>query len=202
MYLFFSFDCYKKGGAVNPVTKRKCQISIEYLILTGFILLVIIIPSVYFLYTLTSESLGTQLKMQKVDELSNGLIENARYIYYLGLYSKKVVDYEMPSNVENMFIAELVKGPDKFYYIGIFIADENGNLKKNYFLSEVPIKSEIIPDLVDDISIANLIPECESATCSFYNFKDGFIERGNREFKLETVLDGNDIKVSITPISQ
>lgn len=172
----------------------KSQISIEYLILTGFIVLAIAISSALFLRTFFSSSAYDVLNTQKIHDLGDDLAKKAKQIYYLGLYSKQSGVYEVPKNVEKMFIVELTKGSDHFYYFAIHIMDKD--LKKYYFISDVPLMSQ---DAFVDTTI--MIPECSvpGTSCKFYSFKGNLILEGKRVFKLETRLDGNQAKVSITP---
>jgi uncharacterized protein (UPF0333 family) len=186
---------------------NKSQISIEYLILTGFILLVIVVPAAIFLSSLANQSVYGTLNTQRAMDLGSGLVDNAKQIYYLGLYSKKVVDYTVPQNVKKMFILDLNDGSKDYYYIGIII-DNGKEVSKNYFPSTIPLMSDanLAPDYVEEgdknILLPYIIDECEVPTtsCYFYNFKGPVIHEGKKSFKLETQYDANEVKVSITPI--
>lgn len=178
---------------------NKGQISIEYLILTGFILLVIVVPAIIFLYTVANKSVYGTVNTQKINDLGNGLISNAKQMYYLGLYSKKIVEYEVPVNVEKMFILELYDGSKIHYYFGIIIFDEKER-HKHYFPSDVPLMSDTTSLYVDDTDSSSYVAECASATCKFYNFIGPALRAGNKRFKIETTLDVDDVKVSIIPL--
>ena len=186
--------------------KNKSQISIEYMILTGFILAVIIIPSVFFLYSFANRGVHGTVQRQKTMDLGNGLVENAKQMYYLGLYSKKNVQYDVPLNVRNMFIVEIDEdddGVDLYYYFGIFTHDGKV-LVKSYFQSDVPLMSDDDNDYIayDDNDHPELIFECGEMTtdCSYYFFIDPIIREGKKTFKLETVMEGTNVKVAIVPI--
>jgi uncharacterized protein (UPF0333 family) len=182
---------------------NKSQISIEYLILTGFILLVIIVPAAFFLSSLANKSVYGTLNTQRAMDLGYGLVDNAKQIYYLGLYSKKIVDYTVPQNVKKMFILDLNKDNKDYYYIGIII-DDGKEVSKNYFPSAIPLMSDAsnYPDYVDTIDSSAYVDECldASTTCSFYNFKGSVIREGKKSFKIETKYDGNEVKASIIPL--
>jgi uncharacterized protein (UPF0333 family) len=182
---------------------NKSQISIEYLILTGFILLVIIVPAAIFLSSLANKSVYGTLNTQRAMDLGNGLVDNAKQIYYLGLYSKKIVDYTVPQNVKKMFILDLNDGSKDYYYIGIII-DNGKEVSKNYFPSTIPLMSDAsnYPDYVDTTDSSAYVDEClvSGTTCSFYNFKGAVIHEGKKSFKIETGYDADVVKASIIPL--
>lgn len=188
---------------------KQAQISMEYLILTGFILLVIIVPSVFLLYSFANKSVYGAVSTQKASELGDGLVENAKQMYYLGLYSKKIVTYDVPDNVERFFILEFTQPETgkKYYYISIIINDGK-EVSKNFFPSDIPIMSTPLPsdpnsEYVDNMDSSLYIDECTPSNCMFYNFKDPVTHQGKKKFKLETKYDitsGNEIKVNIIPI--
>ena len=182
--------------------KNKSQISIEYLILTGFILLVLIIPAVIFLYSMANNSVYGTVNTQKIVELGDGLVSNAKQLYYLGLYSKRTVSYDMPQGVWKMFIVKM-EGPglpEPQYYIGMIINDTKEGAKY-FFQSSVPLAAEH-PDYVDTSDNSDYIPECSSAACSFYNFQRPVTKPGRKQFKVETKLDpaSGEVKAYIKPL--
>lgn len=186
---------------------RKAQISLEYMILTGFVLLVIIVPSAIFLFSFANKNVYGTLSSQKANDIGNGLIDSAKQMYYLGLYSKKEVSYEMPDRVKRFFILELTQSGTgkKFYYIGIII-DDNKEESKHFFSSEIPLMSDLDSAYVDDTPSSAYINECEPSfgnICRFYNFIDPVTKPGKKKFKIETKHDSageNEVKVSIIPL--
>jgi uncharacterized protein (UPF0333 family) len=178
---------------------NKSQISIEYLILTGFILLVIIVPAAIFLSSLANQSVYGTLNTQRAMDLGNGLVDNAKQIYYLGLYSKKIVEYTVPQNVKKMFILDLNNGSKDYYYIGIII-DNGKEVSNNYFASTIPLMSNITPS--NNIGPSYNVPECSTAHCTFYNFEGPVIHEGKKRFKIETGYDSEtyEVKASIIPL--
>ena len=188
---------------------KQAQISMEYLILTGFILLIIIVPSAIFLFSFANKSVYGTVSTQKANDLGNGLVENAKQMYYLGLYSKKIVTYDVPDNVKRFFILEFNQtGTGRmYYYIGVIIND--GKEESKYFipsdvpLMSVPLASDPNSMYVDNSDSSAYIVECASSSCNFYNFKDPVIHPGKKKFKLETKYDNtgsNEVKVNIIPI--
>lgn len=176
--------------------KSKSQISIEYLILVGFIMGIILIPAVYFLKSFAGEGVYNTLNNKRANDLGHGIINNAEQLFYLGLYSKHVVEYEVPKNVQNMFIVEIDDGTDIYYYFTIFTQDN-----KYYFQSEVPLMSDDSSSLLDTTDDDSLISEC-SGNCDFSNFIGTSIQEGRKKFLLETKLDpiSSKVKVSISPV--
>lgn len=166
----------------------KAQISVEYMILTGFILLVIIIPSSYLVFSLANEGIYGTINNQQVIDLGKGLIESAKQMYYLGLYSKKTVDYEVPNYVNKMFILKLenIATNKNYYYFGI-IFDDGKKVRKQIFLSDIPILSEY-GVLIDDSNSDSYINECTTGEyeCVYYNFLKPITNPGHKKFKIET----------------
>jgi hypothetical protein len=183
--------------------KRKGQISLEYMIITGFILTVIIIPTFLLLFTTTNQSVYSKINVQKIEDLGLGVLNDAKQMYYLGLYSNKVVEYNIPNNVVNMYILNLTRGSDgePEYYLGITI--QNGrDIEQFNFLSDVPISSITSPYVSIDPSLNSQVSACDAATlntCTFYSFKGNAISPGKRRFKIETIYDP-DLKKVISKI--
>lgn len=84
MPLFFSF--FRKG-----------QFAVEYLLVTGF-LFVLLLPTVYLLYTYTQQS-QEQLALAQANELGHALIATAEKVYYYGKGSMLTLHGTMPSLV-------------------------------------------------------------------------------------------------------
>jgi uncharacterized protein (UPF0333 family) len=186
---------------------NKSQISVEYLILTGFLLLAIIIPAVIFLYSLANQSVYGTVNAQKAVDIGNGFVTNAKQLYYLGLYSKRIVEYDVPQSVWKVFVVEINEGDKLHYYVGIILNDTKQG-SKFFFQSNVPLIAEAPPghpDLVNTQDNSEAIPECRSPnSCNFYNFAGSVIKPGRKEFKIETKIDtaagGSEAKVYIIPL--
>ena len=198
---------------------RLGQISVEYIALTGFLVIAIIIPSVFFLYTFVNKNVYGIAQSEITNTLGNGLIDHAREMYYLGLFSKENDLYEIPSNIEHMFILKIddtTDDLDPFYYVGIYRTSKEG-FEKNYYLSEVPLTSDrsdssapvfiyehgdSYPPGGEVDRVLSEIPECfEPTHCSLILFQDNSIKKGARIFSFETfrdIIDGST-KVAITP---
>jgi hypothetical protein len=189
----------KKEGDLSVMLKA--QISVEYMILTGFILMVVIIPSTYLVFSLANEGVYGTMNNQRSIDLGKGLIESAKQMYYLGLYSKKTADYDVPNNVNRMFILQLKTATDQYYYYFGIIFDDGNKVTEQMFLSDVPILSELGAYVDNDDS--NLyITECEPPSiyvCTYYNFKQPVINSGRKTFKIETKYN-SDLDQSVVNI--
>ena len=184
---------------------NKSQISVEYLILTGFLLLAIIIPSVFFLYSIANQSVYGTVNAQKAVDLGEGFVNNAKQLYYLGLYSKRIAQYDVPQSVDKMFIVEINESDKLHYYVGIMLNDSKTS-SKFFFQSDVPLAAEDPSgqDLVVKESASTVIPECGSPnSCTTYYFAGSVIKPGKKSFKIETKLDtagSGEAKVYIIPM--
>src|SRR4030066_1162756 len=123
---------------------NKSQISVEYLILTGFLLLALIIPAAIFLYSIANQSVYGTVNAQKANDIGNGFVDNAKQVYYLGLYSKRIVEYDVPQSVWKMFIVEINQSGELHYYVGIILNDTKQG-SKFFFQSNVPMAAENLP---------------------------------------------------------
>jgi Class III signal peptide len=185
--------------------QRKAQISIEYLILTGFVLLMLVIPAVFFLSSLANKGVYGTVNTQKITDLGNGLVDSAKQMYYLGLYSKKIVDYDVPQNVEAMFLLEINKSGTLYYYVGVII-DDGKEQSKYLFPSRVPLMSETSSyvDYDAGITITDYVSECTPTDpCHFYSFKSSAIKPGKKNYKVETKYvspTSTEVRVSISPL--
>lgn len=182
------------------MNKLKGQVSIEYLILTGFIVLAIIVPSIIFLYSVTNNSVHGKITNQKAVDLGKGIVNDAKQVYYLGLYSNKVVEYEIPRNAQNVYIVELEKDNKIYYYFGITLS--NGKETAEYkFQSDVPLTSDkTLSFVTDNAPDPNPVQECSESTCKFHSFEEPISNPGKKRFKIETIYEDNEIRSAIIPI--
>lgn len=178
------------------------QVSLEYMIITGFVVFAIIIPAFILLFYTTNRSVYGTVNTQMVSDLGNGLVNDAKQMYYLGLYSNKVSEYEVPKNVEYFYIVEIEQEGLKYYYLGVTLTDSKTR-KSFFYLSDVPITSDDNnPNVVKGAPLEGLISECESSICEFYSFEGPAKLQGRKKFKIETTYDDEEdmVKASITPV--
>jgi hypothetical protein len=175
---------------------RKSQVSVEYLILTGFVMLAILVPLVIFIYSSANTSVKQTMATEQAAELGDGLVKDAKQIYYLGLYSKKQITYTMPQAVEKFFLLEITKDGQPHYYAGIILLTQSGP-ERLMFESDVPlVRGDTDPSQGDTADV----PECadSAVACVFYYFDKPITDPGKKEFRLENVMEGPTSKVSIT----
>lgn len=86
--------CYKKS---------KAQVSMEYLLVMGFVFLTLV--PIVIIYAEESRSMTTQVQVNQLYKVSRKITEKSEEIYYLGSPSKAVVKFYMPDKVTNVTIA-------------------------------------------------------------------------------------------------
>ena len=84
--------------------ERNAQVSVEYVIIIGFILF-ITIPLILIFYEHTS-STNDQVITSQVDKIAKKVVDSAESIYYLGEPSKTRIKVYMPTNVKEVIIYE------------------------------------------------------------------------------------------------
>ncbi len=183
------------------ILQRSGQVSIEYLILTGFIVVVIILPAIFLLFSTYRGSVTGAINQQKVSELGNGLVNDAGQMYYLGLYSKKTATYQMPEGVTNMYLAKLTDLEGKTHYYLAIIVLSGKDTKRFLFEPKVPLTAtgDYVYDVPGSpgIDTPTDISECGSMVCSFLVFDKLAITPGTKQFVIETVLQEGAVKAAI-----
>ncbi len=81
---------------------RKAQISMEYLILVGLAMMMIV-PSVY-LYSERQKSYQSEIVSAQINQAGNMIMDNVKTIYSLGKGSKTIIDINLPVNINNISI--------------------------------------------------------------------------------------------------
>jgi hypothetical protein len=89
---------------VVEVKMRRGQIGFEYLILMGFVTLVVAgVLGIAFFY---SSSVDEQVGMSQIENFANKIISTAEDISYAGDPSRVTIDVYLPDSVENIQIAD------------------------------------------------------------------------------------------------
>lgn len=156
---------------------RKAQIAVEYILIMGFVLFVLM--SAMYIFRGYAISSMDRIIENKVDIVAHALIDNAREIYYLGEGSKKIVTVEMPEQVVNITALNV----DGEYYLIFNITISTGQ-KELFYESDVQIRNEK-GNYIDT-------PDCygsSGTTCYFYYFKPEEISPGIKNFKVEAKKD-------------
>ena len=135
---------------------NKAQASMEYLLVVGLVILVIL-PSIYIFYSYSHRS-NQEIAQSQVNRFGTQIIDAAEEVYYLGGPSKTTLDLTMPEGVKRMEIwgnRELV-----------FFMDDGSEIA---FKSKVRIKTS---------------EPCTGDKC-YYNFEKTFYSPGLKKIVVE-----------------
>jgi len=145
---------------------NKAQASMEYLLVAGLIMLVIL-PSIYIFYSYSHRS-NEEIRQTQLNEIGRGIVDAAERVYYLGGPSKTTLDATMPDSIKRMEIwcnQELV----------FFLADG----------SEVSFKSIV--------NITTEIPNYDGRRC--YDFTEEDYSPGLKKIIIEAKGDNVLIRI-------
>jgi uncharacterized protein (UPF0333 family) len=78
-------------------TKKEAQISVEYMMLIGFVT-VITIPLIIIYFTFTQES-GDEITSIQVQQVAKKVVDAAESVYYLGEPSQTTLRVNIPDNI-------------------------------------------------------------------------------------------------------
>lgn len=109
---------------------KKNQVAMEFLMITGFFLL-IIIPTIFYFYSYTQES-TIDVELSKAEAVGNAMIETAEKVYYYGRYSRLTLTIDLPAGVTKIE-TQCEDGSKKCF---LYITDFGHKL---IFPSDVPI---------------------------------------------------------------
>ena len=86
------------------MVKKRAQISFEYLIIVGFVTLIVsAILAISILYT---SGLQDGIKMNQMGDFANKIISTSEYIFYAGAPSKATITVYLPKDVKAIEISE------------------------------------------------------------------------------------------------
>lgn len=101
------------------LTKRG-QISIEYLMIIGFITFVVLaVLGLAFLYT---TQINDSLKVNQVESFANQLISSAESIYFAGAPSLTTINLHLPDGVSEVSVHDDTLGSGSFLVIKVMTA--------------------------------------------------------------------------------
>ena len=114
------------------IKKRFAQVSMEYLIIMGFVtMIIIVILGIALTY---SGSIQDNIKVTQVNNFANKIIASAESVFYYGEPSKSSISVYLPEGVKEIQIIENT----------IFISlTTSSGLNKIGFSSEVPINGSL-----------------------------------------------------------
>lgn len=111
---------------------KRSQISMEYVVILGFAMIVIIaILGIALFY---SGNIKDRIKIIQVNNFANKIVSSAESVYYYGEPSKATISIYLPDGIENITILEK----------SLFISTQlSSGLEKSSFSSNVPIEGYI-----------------------------------------------------------
>lgn len=155
-------------------SKKRAQVSMEYLIIVGFVI-VMLIPAAY-LYIKYSSSSSDALSSSKTTQIVNEIVKAANEVYYLGEDNQKNIEVSFPSNIEAIEFANKE--------IVFRVKDSKGNVQEIVEVASVPLSGTLpnvqgkklitVRSLGDRVSVNIICKEGETsentgATCSAFN---------------------------------
>ena len=162
--------------------KKRAQIAVEYIIIIT-IAMSIVIAGTYFFRSYLFES-NDRILESKLADVSSQIMVKARKMYYYGAPSKSVTSVNMPSQVDQMFIASFLDNdPAKDeYYIGYLIRTSNG-VREITFQSDIPIMVATPTDCSAIPEICEQHPANKQVDCKC--FEERYYSRGEKNFITE-----------------
>ena len=172
--------------------RRKAQISMEYIMLVSFIL-IIMIPVGNFMYTAISD-LTTNYEINKLDSYMNEVVSKSKEVYFMGLYSKLSITPDLNSRaytVNQVFTAELNDSTSIEYHF-VLLLDYDGLTKRFIFDSEVPLMTNQTCFISADTTY---FPECTALTCKICILdNEDFIKD---KLIISTIINDSILKVEL-----
>ena len=83
---------------------KKAQISMEYLFIMGFAL-ILLIPVIALFFTQSSE-ISDSVNTNQASRIAKQLVSTAEKVYYIGEPSQTIVKIDMPENVQELAIED------------------------------------------------------------------------------------------------
>ncbi|MBW3017230.1 hypothetical protein KY316_02565 [Candidatus Woesearchaeota archaeon] len=126
--------------------ESRAQSSMEYLLLTSFILGVVLVLIVLF-QTYSQETLDN-IRMTQADQIARKIVDSAEKVYYLGEPSKITIKAHMPSNVKSItignneifFVLSTSQGDNEIGYVTNI--NISGSLPVNEGIYEISVESK------------------------------------------------------------
>ena len=138
---------------------HKSQSSVEYLIIVA-LTFVIIVPTTYLFYTYSQQSTD-ELSDSQLTKIGRNIVDTTESVYYSGLNSKAVLDFNLPENVQSVII---IDGRELVF-----------NMSTHFGVSEVVFFSSI--NMTTDGS------NCNANVCSLPELRTG----GRKKLRIEAI---------------
>jgi len=156
---------------------KRGQISVEYLIVVGFILFVVVgLLAVAFLYVASVQS---QLRSNQIDNYGNKIVTAAENVFFSGYPSQVTINAFLPGGVTKTII---IKDPVEDIYFLQITYESNAGESTILYSSDVPL------DTTGEG--AYLVLSCE-------NGGTGFCDEGVK--RIEIKAGQNNVKITEVP---
>jgi uncharacterized protein (UPF0333 family) len=80
--------------------KKRCQVSMEYMLMVGFSLL--LITPVIVIYGTERQSISDQVSYSQAKQIATKIADSAETVYYLGKPSRTTIRVYMPYNIQDI----------------------------------------------------------------------------------------------------
>ncbi len=84
--------------------KKRGQASIEYVLIFGFALMMLM--PLIVIYSTQEESIRDDVNIVQARNIVNSVVDNAQKVYFIGSPSKTTINVRMPNNIEDIEITE------------------------------------------------------------------------------------------------
>lgn len=158
--------------------KRRSQIAMEYLMITGFALL-IAVPAFYFFREYTQSS-NEKIVSNRLNQIANDILVAAAEMHYYGAPSKTVLTVEMPPSIKNMGVIT----DNNEWQLVFTVYTSTGGTTQLYYNSDVPITPTDASPLPTTGCNADLHAQC-GISLDCYCFPEKDFSEGIKNIKME-----------------
>jgi uncharacterized protein (UPF0333 family) len=113
---------------------KRSQFAVEYLLVVG-IGLIILIPSIILFYNYSTTQSEETISV-RINNIGRNIVNNAETIYFMGPPSRRTLEEEFPNKIFNISISNTTNEDKNYYGLKFVVGDAKG---EHLFLSEIPI---------------------------------------------------------------
>ncbi|MBN2458408.1 hypothetical protein JXB31_04740 [Candidatus Woesearchaeota archaeon] len=84
--------------------KKRCQVSLEYMLMVGFTLLLII--PIVMIYGSEKQAISDQVSFSQASQIATKITDSVETVYYLGKPSQTTIRVYFPQNIDEMIISD------------------------------------------------------------------------------------------------
>src|SRR3989344_261995 len=157
------------------------QVSMEYVMIFAFIL-IIIIPTAYVFRNYLRESADT-ITLNRIDRIARAMVDTGREAYFTGPPFKSVIALEFPEQIDSMYVLDSKESGSPEYFLMFNVLTASGT-QAPLLESDVPVQCYT--------SAANLCPEdpqlheqCRVEGFHCYAFEGRDFSPGIKRMKVE-----------------